>query len=65
MTVKPKPTVTYNGATYKVRSHKTQIPDLDQMDGISAAMWLIRNTYPRGYQSDPGPNLAGLKITVR
>ncbi len=60
----PMPTVTYNGQTYKVRSRKTDIPDLDAMSGTAAAMWLIRNTYPRGY-SQPRPNLAGLTITVR
>lgn len=59
------PTVTYNNRTYKVRSRKTEIPDLDAMDGTAAAMWLIRNTYPRGYQRDPGPNLRGLTVTVR
>lgn len=64
-TANPMPTVTYNNRTYKVRSRKTEIPDLSTMDRIAALTWLIRNTYPRGYQRDPGPNLSGLTLTVR
>ncbi len=62
----PKRTVTYDGVTYKVRSHKTEIPDLDGMDSIAARMWLLRNTYPRGTNHRrPAPNLSGLTLTVR
>lgn len=62
---KPMPTVTYNDKVYKVRSRKTEIPDLAAMDGIAAAMWLIRNTYPRGYSRPTAPNLPNLALTVR
>lgn len=62
----PMPTVEYNGRVYKVRSRKTEIPDLAAMDGIAASMWLIRNTYPRGASNRPAaPNLRGLTMTVR
>ena len=53
-----KRTVTYDGSTYKVRSDKVDIPDLDNMDRFAALQWLIRETYARGY-SRPNP-LAGM-----
>lgn len=60
-----KPTVTYNDTVYKVRSRKTEIPNLDTMDRMAALTWLNRNTYPRGtnYQR-PQPNLSGLRVQV-
>jgi hypothetical protein len=61
-----KPTVTYNGVTYKVRSGLVEIPDLDQLDSIAARTWLLRNTYPRGTNHRrPAPNIAGLKLEIR
>jgi len=60
------PTVEYNGRTYKVRSRKTEIPDLASMDRTAALMWLLRNTYPKGTNHRrPSPNLPNLKVTVR
>ncbi|MET0417261.1 MAG: hypothetical protein ABW022_14715 [Actinoplanes sp.] len=60
------PTVIYNGRVYKVRSRKTEIPDLEAMDAIPALMWLNRNTYPTGTNHwRPAPNLRGLNVTVR
>ncbi|MEU4558407.1 hypothetical protein AB0F72_08455 [Actinoplanes sp. NPDC023936] len=60
------PTVEHNGRVYKLRSRKTEIPDLGAMDGIAVAMWLLRNTYPRGTNHRrPTPNLSGLSVTVR
>jgi hypothetical protein len=50
-----KRTVDHNGITYKVRSDKIEIPDLATMDGTAAAMWLIRNTYPRGFSRATNP----------
>lgn len=54
----PKPTVTFNGSTYSLRSRKTQVPDLAAMPRIEALLWLCRNTSPRGYQRATSP-LAG------
>ncbi len=42
------PTVVHNDRTYKVRSRKTEIPDLDAMRRTDALLWLLRNTYPQG-----------------
>lgn len=62
----PMPTVTHNDRVYKLRSRKTEIPDLASMDGIAAAMWLLRNTYPTGTNHRrPAPNLSGLNMVVR
>lgn len=57
----PMPTVTYDNRTYKVRSRKTGIPDLQSMDRMAALIWLNRNTYPTGAGTRTRPNpLAGL-----
>lgn len=62
----PKPTVIYGDTVYKVRSHKTEVPNLDAMDRMAALMWLNRNTYPRGTNNRrPRPNLSGLRMEVR
>lgn len=62
----PMPTVTHNGKVYKLRSRKTEIPDLAAMDGIAAAMWLLRNTYPTGTNHRrAAPNLSGLNLVIR
>lgn len=64
---RPKRTVTYDGQTYKVKSDKIEIPDLDTLPRLEALQWLCQHTYPRGY-SKPNP-LAGLgdaiSLTVR
>ena len=62
---KPKPEVTYRGSTYKVRSAKIKIPDLNSMNDFEALIWLNTNTYARGY-SKPASPLAGFggAITV-
>ena len=54
----PMPTVTYNGKTYKLRSRKTIVPDLESMEGFGALVWLIQNTTRRGYSKNTNP-LAG------
>jgi hypothetical protein len=54
----PRPTVTYDGNTYCLRSSRTEIPDLDSMERMAALIWLNRNTVARGY-SRPRPNLRG------
>jgi hypothetical protein len=56
-----KPEVTYDGKTYKVRSRKTEIPDLAAMDRMAALIWLNENTYARGAGIRTRPNpLAGM-----
>jgi len=62
----PKPAVTYDGTTYKVRSHKTDIPDLESMERIGALVWINQNTYRRGAGTRTVPNLlAGLGDAIR
>lgn len=62
----PMPTVKYNGKVYKLRSRKTEIPDLAAMDSVPALMWLLRNTAPKGTNHRrPTPNLPNLPLTVR
>jgi hypothetical protein len=57
---KVKPSVEFEGATYKVKSIKTEIPDLYKMDHFSALFWLLQNTYPVGRcMKKPNP-LAGM-----
>lgn len=53
-----KPTVEWEGKLYKVKSVKTEIPDFTTMEHMSVTLWMLHNTYPRGY-SKPNP-LAGL-----
>jgi hypothetical protein len=50
MPVQPhqKRTVTFHGTTYKVRSNRIELPDLEAMGDFAALTWLIQNTYPRG-----------------
>ncbi len=61
-----KPTVIYDDRVYKVRSRKTEVPDLAAMDHIAALVWLNRYTYPKGTNHRrPAPNLSGLKLEVR
>jgi hypothetical protein len=55
------PTVTYGGTTYKLRSRKTEVPDLDAMDRLGALMWINQNTTRRGAGINTRPNpLRGL-----
>jgi hypothetical protein len=49
------PTVTYKGETYKLRSRKTEIPDLENMDSLSAFVWINKNTTAKGYSKEPNP----------
>lgn len=53
------PTVEYRGKIYKLKSRKTAIPNLDLMDDISTALWLLRNTVAKGYSKVQNP-LAGM-----
>ena len=50
--------VTFDGSTYKVRSDKIELPDFTKMERFAALMWLIHNTYGRGY-SKPTNALQG------
>jgi hypothetical protein len=60
------PTVTYDGKTYKLRSRKTEVPDLAGMTRIGALTWLLQNTYPRGTNHRrPAPNLPAVGLVVR
>ena len=56
----PKPTVTFEGNTYKLRSGKTEVPDLASMSHLSALIWINRNTTARGYSKTPNP-LIGMR----
>ncbi len=51
----PMPIITYDGQAYKLRSRKTEIPDLESMDRLAALIWLNRNTTARGYYKAPDP----------
>ena len=51
----PMPTVAYQGEVYKLRSRKTEVPNLEIMDSLSAHIWLNRNTTARGYSKAPNP----------
>lgn len=61
--VNPFPTMIYNGNVYKLRDRKTQIPDFTKMSNIEVSIWLIHNTWAKGYQKAPNP-LIGLGISV-
>jgi len=58
-----RPTVTYDGRTYSVRSAKIEIPDFTKMDRFAVLQWMSRNTTPRGYSKAPSP-LQGLGIAL-
>lgn len=65
-----KRTVTYDGKTYKVRSDKAEIPDLDSLTRIGALVWLNQNTFRSGAGINTKRNpLAGLgevlNVTIR
>jgi hypothetical protein len=61
--VNPMPIVTYQGETYKLRSRKTEIPNLEAMDSLSAHVWLNRNTTAKGYRKEPALVLSN-SITI-
>lgn len=42
-------TITYKGETFKVKGNAL-LPDLQRMDHLSARIWIVKNTYARGYQ---------------
>jgi hypothetical protein len=66
VTAGPKPTVTYDGVTYKLRSAHTDVPDFGAMTRVAVLQWLVRHTYPRGTNHRrPRPNLAGVQVEVR
>lgn len=52
MVKNPMPTVVYQGRSYKLRSRKTETPDLTAMTTLEALVWINRNTTPRGYQKE-------------
>lgn len=55
-----KRVVTFNGATYRVRSNNIAIPDLASMDRFAALMWLNKHTHARGYsKTNPLAGFAG------
>ena len=53
----PMPTVTYDGSTYKLRSRKTVVPNLDSMERMAALIWINQNTTKRGHHAVPSPLL--------
>jgi hypothetical protein len=59
----PMPTVEYNGRSYALLSRSTVVPNLQEMDSLHAAMWILRNTRSSGY-SKPNP-LAGMGGAIK
>lgn len=51
----PMPIVDYDGQTYRLLSRQTPIPDLADMDRITALVWLLRNTRAKGYSRATNP----------
>lgn len=51
----PKREVSHNGRTYKLRSNKTQVPDLAALGEFEALIWLNKNTFARGYSMPTNP----------
>jgi hypothetical protein len=58
----PKRVIEYNGSSYKLKSNNTVVPRFDTMDELSARVWLINNTYPKGYQTRSQSSLPNLNI---
>lgn len=47
--------IEWKGRYYKVKSDAIDMPDLYGMEELAAAVWLNRNTYPRGYSKTTNP----------
>lgn len=60
-----RPTVTYEGKTYSLRSTKTDIPDLDAMSRMGALVWLNRYTVARGYSRRTSVALPAITLVTR
>jgi len=50
---------TYKGQSYKVKGKKTVVPNFDEMDSFAVHIWMVKNTYARGYAAKTNP-LAGM-----
>lgn len=59
---KEKPTVTYNGSTYKLKSNKIEIPDLQLMSNLAALVWINQNTIARGYTKKEDIRIGGFDL---
>ena len=49
---KPFPQIEYNGRRYTLRRKRIEVPSLAEMPSLEAALWIARNTFPRGYQRE-------------
>lgn len=58
-----KRTVEFEGKIYKLRCNACDVPHFPTMSRLEVLMWLIRETYPRGYHKAPNP-LAGYAGTI-
>lgn len=52
------PTITFRDETYKLKSRKTKIPNLESMSNFEALIWLNKNTTAKGYRREPNLVLA-------
>lgn len=50
---------TYKGTSYKVKGKHTVVPNFDEMDSLAVRLWMMNNTYRRGYAAKTNP-LAGM-----
>lgn len=50
---------TYKGQSYKVKGKNTVVPNFDEMDSFAVRIWMVKNTYARGYAAKTNP-LAGM-----
>lgn len=49
--------IEFDGKQYKLRSNKTLVPNLTEMNRFDALRWLIANTYPKGYSNSPAQSI--------
>lgn len=60
----PMPTVTYDGATYTLKSRNLAVPDFTTMSRFEALQWLVQNTRGRGYSRPTNP-LRGMGAVLK
>lgn len=54
--------MTYNGSTYKLRSNKIEVPELELMDSLAALVWINQNTIARGYTKKEDIRIGGFDL---
>lgn len=50
---------TYKGQSFKVKGRNTVVPNFEEMDSLAVRLWMVKNTYPRGYAVKTNP-LSGM-----